>query len=289
MSRKERYNRFIAIIPALVLFLAFTYYPLMSTIKYSVTDWNGFSKTFNYVGFENFINLFQDSDIRQSFGNTMYFTIITVIIGTVLQLFLAVVLYNNFKGKKFFRALFYLPCVISQLIASLTWIGFFQYTGVINEVLVKLGFEAIDLLGNPDTVKGVLIFIDLWLGTGYGMVIFLAGLTAIPSDVYESARIDGAIGIRRFFKITLPLLMPSVTVNIFISITACLKVFDMPFIMTRGGPMGASNMLSMTIYDNAFKYEKFGYSAAIGLTFFLFIASITIVQLILTRRKEVEY
>jgi ABC-type sugar transport system permease subunit len=293
MPRKhpDTLNAFLAIIPALILFAMFTYYPLVSTFQYSVTDWDGFAKGYNYVGFDNFAKTFQDTDLGNAFGNTIYFAVLSIAFGLVLQLGLATLLYRKFHGKSFFRAMFYLPCVISQLIASLTWLAFFQYTGVINEALATIGLGgfARDWIGSPDTVKNVLIFINLWQWTGYGMVIFLAGMTAIPLDVYESAKIDGASGIRQFFFITLPLLMPSITINLFIGITGGLKVFDMPFVLTKGGPIGSSQMLSMEIYDNAFKYERFGYSSAIGVEFFVFIAAITMVQLIITRRQEVEY
>ena len=290
-NSKETLYGFIALIPALVLFLMFTYYPLTSTFQYSFTNWDGFARTYQNIGFENFIKSFSDPELKNAFGNTIYFASISVLIGTVLQISFALLLFHKFRGKNFFRALFYLPCVISQLVASLTWLVFFQYTGVINEFLVSIGLEEFvkNWLGDVNAVKNVLIFINLWQWTGYGMVIYLAGLTAIPQDVYESAKIDGATGFKQFFSITLPLLMPAVTINLFVGITGGLKVFDLPFVLTKGGPIGASQMLSMEIYNNAFTYERFGYASAIGVEFFVFIAAITIVQLILTRRKEVEY
>ncbi|MBC7960393.1 MAG: sugar ABC transporter permease [Vallitaleaceae bacterium] len=294
MSKKIKLKAFypiLVVIPALVLFFAFTYYPLISTMQYAMTNWNGFKSNYDYVGFANFIQLVKDQEVISSFGNTIYFAVFSILIGIVLQLGLAVFLYGKFRGKKFFRALFYMPCVISQLIASLTWLGFFQYSGVINEVLTSIGLSGLvyDWIGNPSSVKNVLIFINAWQWTGYGMVIYMAGLTAIPIDIYESAQIDGANSVQQFFKITIPLIMQAVTINFFIGITGAMKIFDMPFILTKGGPMGASKMLSMTIYDNAFAYEKFGYSSAIGVVFFFFIATITVVQIILTRKREVEF
>lgn len=289
--KSENFLHLLVILPALVLFIAFTYYPLISTLRYSFTNWNGFKSTYDIVGFDNFFKLFKDQDVGSSFYNTIYFAIFSILIGLVLQLGLAVLLYGKFKGKKFFRAIFYMPCVISQLVASLTWLGFFQYSGVINETLISLGLSGLvhDWIGDPEIVKNVLIFINTWQWTGYGMVIYLAGLTAIPMDVYESARIDGANNIQQFFKITLPLIMQAITINLFIGITGAMKIFDMPFVLTKGGPIGASKMLSMTIYDNAFLYQRFGYSSAIGVVFFFFIATITVVQIVVTRKREVEY
>ena len=146
-----------------------------------------------------------------------------------------------------------------------------------------------DWLGNPEIVKNVLIFINTWQWAGYGMIIFMTGLSSIPPDVYEAAELDAAVGFKKFRHITFPLLMPSVTVNMFIAITGALRLFDLPFVMTSGGPINSSKTISMTIYDNAFLYERFGYSSAIGVIFFIIIATVTVLQLRMTRKREVEY
>lgn len=290
-KNKELVLSLLVILPAFAIFTAFTYIPLLSTLVYSLTDWNGFSKSFHFVGILNFINVFKDGDVLLSFWNTFYFAMISLAIGTIVQLSLALLLFGAIKGKNIFRALFYLPCVISQLIISMTWQSFFQYTGIINEFLKIYGlyFLVIDWLGNPSTVKNVLAFINVWQWAGYGMVIFLAGLYSIPGDIYESAMIDGANSIKKFFYITLPLLMPSITVMAFLGTTGALKIFDMPYVLTGGGPMNASLTLSMSIYNAAFSYQKFGYSSSIGLTFFILIAVITVLQLRTTGKLEVEH
>lgn len=290
-SKREKIYGIAATIPALILFSIFTYIPLIMTLGYSVTDWNGYSKEFNFVGLDNFLKVFTDAEVLQTFGNTLYFTVLAVIIGLALQLMLAIFLFEKLKGRNILRAIIYAPCIISPVIVSLTWVNFFQYAGIINEVLSNIGLGGlqIDWLGDVNIVKNVLIFINSWQWTGYGMIIFMTGLSNIPPDVYEASMLDGASGFKKFRYITLPLLMPSVTVNIFISITGALRLFDLPFVMTGGGPIGASKTISMTIYDNAFLYERFGYSSAIGVIFFLIIATITIIQLKITRSREVEY
>lgn len=290
-NKREKMYGVLATLPALALFLVFTYIPLLMILRYSVTDWNGFSKDYNFVGMQNFIAIFKDTEVLQTFANTIYFTIISVGIGIVLQLMLAVFLFEKLKGKSFLRAVLYAPCIISPVIVSLTWLNFFQYAGIINEFLIKIGLDAIrvDWLGDVNIVKNVLIFINTWQWAGYGMIIFMTGLSNISAEVYEAAMLDGATGWKKFKSITLPLLMPSVTVNLFISITGALRLFDLPFVMTGGGPIGASKTISMTIYDNAFLYERFGYSSAVGVIFFVIIATITVIQLQITRSREVEY
>lgn len=290
-SKKEKTYGVFATVPALILFLIFTYIPLLMTLGYSVTDWNGFSKNFNFVGLDNFLQVFKDTEVLQTFGNTLYFTVLVVVIGIVLQLMLAIFLFEKLKGRNVLRAIIYAPCIISPVIVSLTWVNFFQYAGIINEVLSKVGLEGlrVDWLGDVNIVKNVLIFINTWQWAGYGMIIFMTGLSSISQDVYEAGMLDGACGFKKFRYITLPLLMPSVTVNVFISITGALRLFDLPFVMTGGGPINASKTISMTIYDNAFLYERFGYSSAIGVIFFLIIATVTVIQLKITRSREVEY
>ena len=288
-NKSEKRKSLLVILPALCLFLVFTYIPLLMTLRYSITDWNGYSKSYNYVGLSNFIEIFRDSEVKTALGNTFYFTILSVAIGIVLQLLLAVFLFEKLKGRNVLRAVLYAPCIISPVIVSLTWHNFFQYAGIINEVLGKYGFAVVDWLGNPNVVKNVLIFINTWQWAGYGMIIFMTGLTNIPTDVYEAAMLDGATGWKKFRYVTWPLLMPSVTVNIFVSITGALRLFDLPFVMTGGGPMNASQTISMTIYDNAFLYERFGYSSAVGMLLFVMVAVITVIQLKITRSREVEY
>lgn len=289
--KREVIYSLLGVIPALAIFITFTYVPLLMTLKYSFTDWDGFGKNYNFVGIDNFILMFKEPDIMQSFRNTMYLAVFSIIIGTILQLGLALILYDKFAGKGFVRAIFYMTCIISPVIVSMTWVGFFQYTGVINEFLRFLHLESLtfDWLGDIRSVKPVLVFINAWQWVGYGMVIYLTGLNSIPVDVYESGMLDGATGFKKFHFITLPLLMPAVTVNAFVSITGALRMFDLPFVMTSGGPINASKTISMSIYENAFSYERFGYASSIGLVFFVFIAIVTISQLRITRKLEVEY
>lgn len=287
-NKAEKRKSLLAVLPALCLFLVFTYVPLLMTLRYSITDWNGYSKDYNYIGLKNFGEIFRDSEVKAALGNTFYFTILSVGIGIVLQLMLAIFLFEKLKGRNIIRAILYTPCIISPVIVSLTWHNFFQYAGIINEILGKYDL-AMDWLGDPNIIKNVLIFINTWQWAGYGMIIFMTGLTSIPTDVYEAAMLDGASGWKKFRYITWPLLMPSVTVNIFVSITGALRLFDLPFVMTGGGPMNASQTISMTIYDNAFLYERFGYSSAVGMLLFVMVAVITVIQLKITRSKEVEY
>ncbi|GGD62171.1 carbohydrate ABC transporter permease [Paenibacillus nasutitermitis] len=290
-KRRDFISACLFIVPALCVFLTFKYYPLLMTLYYSFTDWNGFNRDFQYVGFQNFINIFHESKIYGAFLNTIYFAVISILAGTVIQLGLALILVNKLKGNRFFRTILYIPSVISSLIISLTWISFFQYNGIINRVLESIGLEMLirDWLADVDISMNVLAAINVWQWAGYGMIIYITGLLSIPTEVNEAASLDGATGWRKFVRITLPLIMPAVTVNMFISVTGALKVFELPFVLTGGGPMNSTNTVTMQIYNTAFLSNQFGYASSIGLTFFIFIATLTLIQLRITRRMEVEY
>lgn len=281
----------IFIAPALILFSVFTYYPLLINISYSLTSWNGLSAEKEFVGLANFIDIFQNPSVLQAMKNTIYFAVVLLIMGLMFQLSAALIVHSKVKGHNFIKIVLYLPAVLSPIVLAFTWIQFLQYTGYVNQVLEVIGMEESvqNWLLNQDTVKLWLCVIQTLQFIGYGMVFFLTGLNTIPREVDESASLDGAFGIKRFFYITLPLIMPSITVTLFISITGALNTYAIPFALTGGGPNDASTTLTMQIYQRAFGFRQFGYSSALGLVFFVFIAVVSCVQLMVTRKKEVVY
>lgn len=289
--RREQVAALCATLPALGLYLVFTCYPLLMSLGYAFTDWNGYSREFNFVGAANFLTLTQDDDIAQAFQNTLFFALFSVGIGLVLQTTLAIILSGRFRGRGIARTLLYLPALFSSVVVALTWISLLQYTGVLNELLRALGLGqlVVDWLADVNAVKPALVLINLWQFTGYGMVVLMAGIASIPTDVIEAASLDGAVGWLSVWYITLPLIMPALTVSLFLGITGALKVFELPLLLTKGGPRGASTTVVMEIYTNAFGYERFGVASALGIAFFLFIAVITLVQLAVTRSREVQF
>jgi len=290
-KRKEWLYSALSVVPALLLFLVFVYYPLIRTFIYALTDWNGYSKAFNWVGFDNFKKVFAEAENRKVFYNTVYFAVLSIAFGTIIQLTIAVICHQKFKGNKLAVTLIYLPAVISPIIVGLTWSSILQYTGLVNHYLEAwgLGTWSQDWLGDPKVVKNSLVIVNLWQYTGMGMIIFLSGMNSIPKEIHEAAMVDGAVRFRKFRSVTLPLLMPFVTMNLIIGITGGLKVFELPFVMTNGGPANASKTVVMSIYENAFQYQRFGVASAIGIVFFLFIAAVTLIQLRITGDREVEY
>ncbi len=287
----ETTHAILALIPALILYLAFTYYPLFQSFIYAFTDWNGYSKTFNWVGLSNLSIVFGDKQNLQAFGNTFTFALFAIGIGFPLQIVLAVLLNGRLRGRSVARAILYLPALFSPVIVGLAWTALLQYTGLLNEFFRAVGLPGlvVNWLGDVKVVLLALILVNTWQFTGLGMVIFLAGLSSIPTEITESAQLDGAAGFRLFRNITFPLLMPSITVNLLIAITGALKLFELPMIMTKGGPRNASTTVVMNIYNNAFGYERFGVSGTMGIVFFAIIATFTLAQLAITRSREVQY
>lgn len=289
-TKKELWNlAFVA--PGLLLFTLFTYYPLILNVYYSLTSWNGRTAEKEFVGLKNYLSLLKDSSMLQAMENTVYFAVILIILGVILQLGTALIIYNRPKGHGFIKVVLYLPAVLSPIILSYTWIQFLQYTGYLNQLLevLKLADHAKNWLLNVDTVKLWLCVIQTLQFVGYGMIFFLTGLNTIPKDIYEAAELDGAHGWKKFRHITLPLIMPSITVTLFISITGALNTYAIPFALTGGGPNDASTTITMQIYKQAFSFSRFGYACAISLVFFVFIAIVSCAQLLITRKKEVEY
>lgn len=290
-QKRELINSILAVIPALIIYVVFTCYPLFLSFFYSFTDWDGISKSYNFIGIKNFANVFNDDMVFTAFKNTIYFAVAAAIIGTVLQMVIALALHEKFLGKNAFRAIFYIPAVISTVVMAISWRNILQYIGFVNTFLTNIGLESFarDWLGDRNTAMNSLVMINTLQYLGIGMVILLAGLNSIPKDVYEASGLDGAVGFKKFVYITLPLIMPSVTIVSFTAITGSLKIFDLPYLMTGGGPANATKTLSMEVYNQLFGNNNFGLGSAVGFVFFIFIATVSLIQLRITKSREVEY
>ncbi|QGQ99165.1 sugar ABC transporter permease [Paenibacillus psychroresistens] len=289
-KRKSLLHAIYFILPAVILFLTFVYYPFISSLYYSFTLWDGVSKPV-YIGLENYKNLFDDKLVMHAALNTFYIVLFGVIINNPLSLFMALLLHKPLKTRSLLRTVFYIPVVISMVVISVVWGNLLQYEGVVNEVLLRLGLADYikDWLGNTGTSLIAVIMINVWYATGYGAVIYLAGLESVPSEIFEAAQIDGAKGWKKFIYVTLPLVMPSVTICTFLGMVGSLKFFDLPYVLTNGGPGDSTSTLALVIYKFAFKNSNFGYATAAGILFMILILIITMLQLSFTRKREVEY
>lgn len=238
---------------ALTLYVVLFFVPSIIGFFYSFTDWNSYSKTVNFVGLQNFHDIFFSSDrIYLSFiNNTVQFTIISIVIKTSLGLILALLLTNGLKLTSLHRMIAFSPQVLSYLIVGLAFKGILHpSTGFLNLMLNKLGLGVLtnDWLGNADTAFSSIVGVDAWKGVGFGMVIFIAGIQSIPRSFYEAADIDGASYLTKTFKITFPFLMPTIVINIILSLTYGLRVFDIIYVLTNGGPGYATDAINTAVF-----------------------------------------
>lgn len=269
------------LIPSILLFLFTIVYPFLSGVHISFTNWDGVSMNYDFVGFENFTKMFSDPSIVKVLQNTFFFAFGYTILNNILALFIATSLKDKFRGQNFFRTLFFIPMSLSPVLAAFLW-GFIDRTVLPN----LLGTQS--TLGNPKLVLFGVMVIALWNGLGSNIMIYLAGLLNIPNDYYEAAEIDGANSFYRFRHITMPLLGPSFTMCITLTLTSSLREFATVMAATGGGPAGSSETLSILIYKNLFSYSKAGYGQAISIVFMIVLMIIGISMSRFFRSKEVE-
>lgn len=276
-------------LPAFLFVSFFIVYPFINGIRISFTDWNGFSQSSNFVGIKQYTRMLTDPDTWTVVRNTLLYGVGSTIFQNIFGLAYALLLNQSIKFKAITRTIVYLPVIISPLIMGYIWYFFFAYQGgALNDVLMWLGMDPINALGNADINIWIIVFVNTFQFIGIAMIIYLAGLQSISKDFYEAAEIDGATSFQQFKNITLPLLMPSVTINMVINIIGGLKLFDVIISLTGGGPGNASQSLSTFMYDLYFSRQDAGYAAAQGVLMMVIILILSLAALIYFRRKEVE-
>ena len=253
MNKKKVYPYWFLIIP-LALYGVFFLLPSILGVFYSLTDWNARSMgEVNFVGLKNYIEIFtSDKNYLSGIGHTLMFTIVSNIVKLVPALFLAIMLQEGLKGKNFYRTILYLPSILPFVIIGITFKSVLNYdNGLLNNFLdmVHLGFLKQKWLSDLNIVWGSVIGVDAWRGIGYVMTIFIAGLGAIPKTYYEAAQIDGANFWQRLKSITLPMLTGSIMINLVFGITYGLKVFDIIYVLTNGGPGHATEVMTTYSYQ----------------------------------------
>jgi raffinose/stachyose/melibiose transport system permease protein len=276
------------LLPALALFTLVVVIPSWRGAFYSLTDWDGLSPRFDFVGLDNFFRVFRDSAAGASIMNTALYALGITVVQNFIGLLLALGVNSAIRSRNWLRVLFFAPAVVTPLVVANLWQYILAPQGALNIALRAIGldFMAQDWLGNAQLALPAIISVVVWQFAGYSMVIFLAGLQSIPEDIYEAASLDGAGSFKTFWNITRPLLAPSMTINLMLSLIGGLKLFDQVLIMTQGGPGSATESLSTIAYKDAFQFQLFGYSTALTLVLTAFVAIASIIQFTLLRRGE---
>ncbi len=276
-------------VPALILFAIFLFYPIAQGLKWSFTNWNGYSPKYSWVGWEQYVRMFSDPKTLQTITNTFIYGLGSTLFQNILGLAYALFLNGQARAKSIVRMIVYFPVIISPLIMGYVWYFLFQYDGgALNDILTRLGQEPLDWLGNGPRAVWLMTFVNTYQFMGVAMMIYLAGLQSIPKEVQEAATMDGASGVSLFRHVTFPLLMPAVTISMVLNIIGGLKLFDVIMALTKGGPGSASHSLSTMMYDLFFARQDAGYAAALGNLMFLIITVVSLSALIYFRRREVE-
>jgi len=290
LDRREFRIALISILIPFFIFFVFVYLPQLMNIFYSFTDWDGYSGTYKFTGLKNYGKFFTYTPMISSIGNSFIFTVCVTILGVITQLGMALLIHRGMKLVGFFKTVFYIPLLFSWVVLSIIWNSILRYNGLLNTFFQSLGLRGLvrDWIGETGTAMASVIFINTWVGFGYGLIIFLAGLSSIPKEVIEAAEIDGAKGFTRFRLITLPLIMYSLTIDLFLGIRT-LNTFDLIFIMTGGGPRGSTKTVALAIYEEAFRYERVGFACASAILFTAIVGTLAFLQVRTTRKLEVQY
>jgi len=265
--------------PALLIYLALFICPTLFSFVYSFTDWNAYRDTVRFTGLDNFAKIVRNADLMLSIGNTVLFAAVTSIGKNVLRI----------GFKRLFRTVFFLPTVLSFIVVGVLFTALLHPDGFLNQFLGWIGLGGLrqEWLVDRSIVMYTVSFVDVWKGTGFHMIIFMAGLLAIPRDYGEAAQIDGANPFQEFFRIKLPLMMQAVSVNVVLSLIAGFKVFEQVFVLTNGGPGYASSVLNSIAFQ-MFGDGRWGLGTAMNLVLFLLITAISFLMLAYFKRKEVE-
>lgn len=277
------------LVPIAVVLLALIIVPLGQTAFYSLTNFSGYSPKVNFVGFRNYQALLSDQSMTSALAFTSLYTGGTVIVVTCIAIPLAVVLNQNFIGRNFVRSMFFFPAILSAAILGLVWQFMLSPlgSGLVNSIVAGI-FKAapIPWLSSSSLAKASVILVGVWVQSGWHAVLYLAYLQSIPQDYYEAATIDGASGFQQFFSITLPMLTPAISVSAILLVTAGLKVYDLPFTLTGGGPGYSTFTVTQAIIQNGITEGRVGEASALSVVFTLVLAIVVLGQLAVAHRLE---
>ncbi len=282
----DRASYFLITLPAFLLYSFFYVYSVILGFSHSLTDWDGLSRKYGYIGFENYVKIFGSKRYWESVGITVRYALCIVVLTIVVGVFLAVVLNSLKRFKTFVKSVFFFPTMISAVAVALIWDQmFYRAWPTIGGLL---GFENVTSpLSHPFTAFLSVVFVNMWQAICMPTVIFMAGLQSIPSELYESAVIDGATRSEQFRYITLPHLVPMITVNGVMALKSGITAFDYAFAMTGGGPARATMLVGIKIYDDAFAASRYSRACAEAVTLFILIAVLSLIQTRLSSKSGV--
>ncbi len=291
MTKKKRENisLLLFVAPAFIVYFIFKLYPAFSGLYYAMTSWNGLSRTKHFIGLDNFIEIYGDKHFWNAMLFTSKYVIVMLIAANILALSLAVAIESRSKAKGLFRTLFCMPNMISMIIGGYMWN--FIFTKVLYYLADHWGMTFLDKswIGNPKYAFIAIIIVSCWGIVGYLMIIYMAALQGVPVHLIEAASLDGASSWQNFWRVTFPMIRPSLTICIFWTLNSMFQVFDVIYSLTGGGPGRATQSVAVNIYEEAFSGNiRYGYATAKSMVLFMVVFLITVFQLWAMKRKEQE-
>ena len=275
------------ILPWLIGMVFLTLYPFINALIISFSDYNLVREP-NFIGLTNYTNLFKDKDFLSTLLATLKYTVFTVPLQLTFALFIAYILNFKLKFINFYRTAYYVPSLLGRNVAvAVLWRFLFQQDGFVNRFIGLFGGEPVPWLSSPTGAMSIIVLLKVWQ-FGSAMLIFLAALKDVPQDLYEAASVDGATKFHSFFRITIPLITPTIFFNLVMQLVNAFQEFNGPYLVTGKGPLNSTYLTSMFIYDNAFKYFNMGYASAASWILFVIIVSVTLI-LFATQNKWVFY
>lgn len=274
--------------PCLFAFTLTVVLPVIAGIGYSFTDWNGIGEEPQFIGIQNYISIFTDGkEFLSIFLYTLLFTLAAVALVNLLGFCLALLTTSGFKGTNLLRSIFFMPNLVGGILIGFVWQ--FIFTQVFNAVGNKLGLSFLKgWLSTPATATAAMLIVVVWQMAGYMMLIYIAQIQNIPTELLEAAEIDGATPFKRLRYVILPLMAPAFTIGLFLTLSNCFKLYDLNLTLTNGGPAGSSEMLAFNIVKTAFTINRLGLAQAKAVIFMIVVALITLTQLYFSKKREVE-
>jgi len=279
------------ILPAFIVYMILTVIPLVQTLGLSFTNWDGYSMShLSFTGLKNFRLVFADRSMKTALLNTCFYSIVFPLVTTVFAIPLSLVLNSGMKTKNLQRAVFFFPSVPSAIILGYLWAYILSPTGngLLNKLLGLFGIHPVMWLAVPKWAMFSVLLVNLWSVVGWHACIYLAQLQSIPTEYYEAANVDGATAWQKFRYITFPMLASAMTVSVMLLLLNSMKLYDLPFALTSGGPGTSTTLVSQIIIKTGFVEKSYGKATAMSAIFFVFIAVISVIQLKLMKKREVE-
>ncbi len=282
----DKIKPYIYILPAFIFLCLFTYYPFLKSIYLSLFRYNLSTPQKKFIGLENYIHLFKDPVFWIVVKNNIFYAIGTIIASVGTALIFAIMIHENIRKKTYFMTSIFYPNVIPMAAAAMIWVWLFSPGyGLIDYLLSKIGFDDIEWLSDHRYALVAIIIVGVWKSIGYYMILFLAGLQNIPDELYEAGKIDGAVGLKKVIYITFPMLSPTILFVIIIAIMNSFQAIDQVYLMTRGGPGNATNLIVFFIYENAFRFYDIGYASTITSLLLIVLLILTILTFRVSKRR----